>query len=403
MLVAALIPVIVGLAGLGLDSARLYQAHSRLQGAVDAAALAASLELPYDPDMDQGLVKQAATTYLQKNYDAAELDSVASGAQARSVKIVAHATVEMMLLDVVGIASKTVTATATAGFNNLELVFVIDNSGSMKGSPINEANAAAESLVDLIIPEGKESQVKVGLVPFRGKVHVGADVDGLDAGCRNADGTYNWDLLDEYEGEEYRYPRGSRLNVSSGTCSSIPEITPLTSDRDAVVDAIYNQTATGTASGTVISEGLKWARYVLSPDAPYTQASSDDDMRKIIILLTDGDTEDGNCGGSYSVSYTPNVYWTNAYYGMGDMDSHCEDDGALNQAMLDEAQLAKDAGIEIFCVRYGSSDSTDVALMKSIASSDEGTDNHYFDAPSAYDLEDIFKKIGRHLGWRLLH
>ncbi len=400
---AVLIPAVIGLAGLGLDSAQLYHAHSRLQSAVDAAALAASLELPYDPDMDQGIVNQAAETYLAKNYDSAVLDSVAAGAQARSVKIEAHAEVPMMLLDVVGIASSTVKASATAGFNNLELVFVIDNSGSMRGSPITQANAAAESLVDLIIPEGKECMVKAGLVPFRGKVRLSSGVDGLEAGCRNADGTYNWDLLEEYEKPEYRYPTDSRLRVSTGTCSSIPEVMPLTSDRDAVVAAINSQDASGTASGTVISEGLKWGRHVLTPEEPFSQGSDSDDMRKVMILLTDGDTEDGRCGGTHTVSYTPNVYWTNAYYGMLDMESHCENGGVLNQAMLDEAQLAKDAGIEIFCVRYGDSDYVDVDLMKRIASSSTGTTDHYFDAPSAYDLDDIFKKIGRQLGWRLLH
>jgi hypothetical protein len=125
-------------------------------------------------------------------------------------------------------------------------------------------------------------------------------------------------------------------------------------------------------------------------------------MRKIIILLTDGDTEDGTCGGNYEVNYTPNNYWTNAYYGMGDMDSHCEDGGALNQAVLDEARIAKDAGIEIFAIRYGQSDRTDVELMKQAASSKAGTDDHYFDAPSAYDIDDVFKLIGKQLGWRLM-
>jgi len=403
VLVAVALPALLGLAGLGVDSALLYQSHGRLQSAVDSAALAGSLELPYDPDMDKGLVQTAAETYLEKNYPGATLKTLGSGTEARSVTVVGEATVDLLLLDALGITDPVITAKATAGFNNLEIVFVIDNSGSMKGSPITETNSAAVNLVNLIMPSGMETSVKVGLVPFRGKVHIPAGVDGLDDGCRNADGSYNWDLLDEYKDAEYRYPVGSRLNVSSGTCSSIPLTHALTSDRDTIVAAIEEQDASGTASGTVISEGLKWGREVLTPEAPFTEGSDKDDMRKIIILLTDGDTEDGSCGGNYDVSYTPNVYWTNAYYGMLDMDSHCENGGALNQAMLDEAQAAKDAGIEIFTVRYGTSDSVDVDLMKQVASSKTGTDDHYYDAPSAYDIDDIFKQIGRQLGWRLLN
>jgi len=401
--VAAAIPALVGITGLGLDSALLYQAHGRLQSAVDSAALAGSLELPYDPDMTKGIVRAAAEEYLQKNYPEATLKSLGSGTEARSVTVEGEAVVDLLLLDAVGLSDTVITAKATAGFNNLEIVFVIDNSGSMKGAPIAATNEASVNLVNLIMPKGMESSVQVGLVPFRGKVRLPADVDGLPAGCRNADGTFNWDLDEEYYKLEYRTPVGDRLRVSSGTCSGIPETHALTHDRDAIVTAIEEQDALGSASGTVISEGLKWGRHVLTPEAPFSEGSDKNDMRKIIILLTDGDTEDGMCGGNYDVSYTPNAYWTNAYYGMLDMESHCDNGGVLNQDMLTEAQAAKDAGIEIFTVRYGSSDSTDVELMKLVASSKAGTDDHYYDAPSPYDIDDIFKKIGRQLGWRLLN
>jgi len=402
-LMAVLLPVILGIMGLGLDSGMLYLSHSRLQAAVDAAALAGSLQLPYDPAMDKGLVRAAVDEYMHANFPQAMVQSVLPGAEERSVTVNAEATVGTIFMGALGIGSSTVRAQASAGYNNLEVVFVIDNSGSMKGSPINETNAAATRLVDLIMPEGMATSVKIGLVPFRGKVRIPADVDGLPSGCRNADGSLNEDgLLDEYKKPEYRYPYNDRLRVTPYSCSSIPLTQGLTADRATITQAIGRQDARGDSSGTVISEGLKWARHVLTPEAPFTEGSSAKDMRKVIILLTDGDTEDGNCGGNYSVYYRPNNYWTNAYYGMMDMDSHCEDGGVLNNAMLSEAALAKDAGIEIFAIRYGSSDAVDRNLMRAVASSKEGTDDHYFDAPSPYDIDDVFKLIGRQLGWRLL-
>ncbi len=399
---AVAIPVAVGLVGLGIDSARLYQAHSRLQSATDAAALAGSLQLPYDPDLSKGLVRAAAVDYLERNMPEAELTGVAPGTEVRSVRVTARTEVDVLLLSVLGAGSKVLTASAAAGFNNLEVVFVVDNSGSMKGSPIAETNQAASELVNLMLPEGSHAAIKVGLVPFRGKVHIPGGVDGLDDGCRNADGSWNWDLNEEYTKAEYRYPSYYSLRVTPGTCESIPRTHALTDDREEILTAIATQDALGSASGTVISEGLKWGRHVLTPEAPFTEGSAEDEMRKIMILLTDGDTEDGSCGGAYSIWYTPNQYWTNAYYGMLDRDSHCEDGGALNSAMLAEARRAKDAGIEIFCIRFGSSDGVDVALMQAVASSKPGTNDHYFDAPSAYDIGDVFKLIGRQLGWRLL-
>lgn len=403
MLIAVLLPVVLGLVGLGIDSGMLYLAHNRLQAAADAAALAGSLQLPYDPQLDKGLVRSAVDQYMTTNYPEASVTAITQGTEERSVTVKASATVATIFMNALGIGSSTVSAQATAGYNKLEVVFVIDNSGSMKGSPIQQTNNAASQLVELIMPAGMVTSVKVGLVPFRGKVHIPAGVDGLPDGCRNADGSLNpaW-LHDEYFKTSYRYPSGSSLNVPKNTCSSIPRVQGLTQDRETILAAIGKQNGLGDASGTVISEGMKWGRQVLTPEAPYTEGSSAKDIRKVMIVLTDGDTEDGKCGGSFSLNYTPNAYWTNAYYGMFDMTSHCENGGKLNAAMLAEAQKAKDAGIEIFSIRFGDSDSVDVSLMKSIASSKAGTTDHYYDAPSAYDIEDVFKKIGRQLGWRLL-
>jgi Flp pilus assembly protein TadG len=402
IVLAVLLPVLLGMAGLAVDAGNLYLAHSRLQNAVDSGALAGSLELPYDPEVNNGRVTAAATAMVQDNYAGAVMDSVSSGTEVRSVIVAAHADVPLTLMRVLGLSSGRVEAKAAAGFNNLEVVLVIDNTGSMKGTPITQANLAAENLVNLLIPDGAMAAIKVGLVPFRGMIRVGNNEDGLAQGCRNADGSINAGLRSEYLAAKYRYPVGSPLRVDSDTCPTIPPILPLSDDKDSIVTAIESQNALGSGSGTAIGEGIKWAREVLSPAAPFTQGSADSDMRKIIILLTDGDTEDGTCGGSFAITYTPNNYWTNAYYGMLDMSTHCNNGGGMNQALLDQAAAAKAEGVEIFTIRYGDSDTTDVSLMKAAASSKAGTDDHYFNAPSPYDLDNIFRLIGRQLGWRLL-
>jgi Mg-chelatase subunit ChlD len=234
-------------------------------------------------------------------------------------------------------------------------------------------------------------------------VRVGDGVDGIPAGCRNADGSLNeTGLHEDFMSMYYSLSSRYRSYIALDTCSNIPQVLALSQDKMEITQAIDSQTATGSASGTIISEGIKWGRNVLTPESPYTEAGDKEEFRKIMIVLTDGDTEDGECGGSYRATYRPNSYWTNAYYRMGRDDAHCENGGVLNTEMLAEAQLAKAAGIEIFTIRFGSSDSVDVDLMKQIASSKDGTNDHYFDAPSAYDIPDVFKQIGKHLGWRLL-
>lgn len=392
----------IGMAGIAIDMGNMYMTHTRLQAAVDAGALAGSLELPYDPDLSKGIVEQAVNDMVATNMDEAVVTSVAAGTEVRSVEVTAQAEVSVLLMGVLGLSDGIVQASASAGFNKLEIVFVIDNSGSMKGTPINMVKEASIALTDLLIPDNATPDTKVGLVAFRGKVRIGEGQDQFDPGCYNVDGSKNEGIHDDFMDDYWRLSSYYRSRITMDTCSDLPEALPLSQDKDHIIASINTQTATGAWSGTVIPEGIKWARHILTPEAPYIQGGDKEDFRKIMIVLTDGDTEDGECGGSYRASYRPNNYWTNAYFGMGRDDAHCENGGVLNADMLAEAQLAKDAGIEIFAIRFGSSDTVDRDLMKEIASSKPDTDDHYFDAPSVYDIDDVFKQIGKQLGWRLL-
>ncbi len=399
-----MLPLLVAFVGLGVDLGMLYKAKTRLQASVDAGALAGSLQLPYDPDLDKGLVETAVNDMVQTNYPGAVVESITPGTEIRSVNVTAKAEVNTLLLSVLGADSNWVQAKASAGFNKLEVVFVIDNSGSMKGTPISMVRQAASNLVDLIIPDGTSPSTKVGLVPFKGLVRVGADAgDGQPAGGRNWDGTLNQGLHEDFMDEYWALPYYYRNMVTLDTTNGVPVTQALTTDKSTILESINRMDALGAWSGTIIPMGLKWGRHVLTQEAPYTQAGDPKEYRKIMILLTDGDNEDGGCGGPYAQSYAPNNYWTNSYYAMHVTDAHCEDSGQLNADMLEQAQLAKDADIEIFTIRFGTSDTVDKQLMKTVASSKPGTDDHYFDAPSVYDIDDIFKQIGRQLGWRLLN
>jgi len=396
------LPILLGITGLAIDMGNMYMTHTRLQAAVDAGALAGSLELPYDPDLSKGIVRQAVDDMVALNMESATVESVQAGTEVRSVIVTGRAEVDVLLMSIFGLSDSFVEAQAIAGFNKLEVVFVVDNSGSMKGTPITMVKEASVALTDLLIPDGTDPDTKVGMVAFRGKVRIGEGVEGFEAGCHNADGTLNEGIHEDFMDDYLRLSSYYRNKISMDTCSDLPEALPLSKNKSQIISSINSQTATGAWSGTVIPEGIKWARHILTPEAPYTQGGDKEDYRKIMIVLTDGDTEDGECGGSYRAYYRPNNYWTNAYFGSGREDAHCEDGGVLNTDMLNEAQAAKDEGIEIFAIRFGNSDNTDISLMKQIASSKPGTDDHYFNAPSVYDIPEVFKKIGKQLGWRLL-
>ncbi|MHC1789946.1 pilus assembly protein TadG-related protein [Solidesulfovibrio sp.] len=443
VLIAASLIGVMAAAGVAVDLGRVYVAHNRLQNAVDASALAGSLQLPDDPDVDNGKVEKAATDNLLANDPDAANIVVESGGATRSVCVTANAAVEMTISKVIGLEDTTVSAEACAGYNDIELVMVLDATGSMKGTPIANVREAATNLVNLIMPASSDTETrsKIGLVPFQGKVRIDGNdpvaaaqnPDGVGAGCRNADGTLNnGKLRVEYSRTTtksnifYGYTLSGVSTSTDKTCAGMSPIRALSSDKDDILDNISALNAGAVTSGTLISEGIKWGRKVLSPEAPYVEGSTDKKIRKIMIVLTDGDTEDGRCGGSYaSASKTVNTYWTNAYFGQGltpDTSGapyatlgtaaltlaqipDCKDSGLLNQYVLNEATLAKNDlnyPVEIFSIRFGSSDSTDKSLMKQIASSKAGTDDHFYDAPSESDIKDMFKKIGQQLGQRLM-
>ncbi len=422
ILIAVLLPVIIGFAGIGVDTGMLYLAHSRLQTAVDAAAMAGSLQLPYDLEVEEGgRVDQAVREYLDVNYPEAKLVSITPGTEERSVVIKGKVSYIPFFMGFLGAGESLLTAEASAGYNNLEVVFVIDNSRSMQANAIAPTRKAIASFVELLMPEGMDTSVKLGLVPFHGMVRLPAGVDGLPAGCRNVDGTYNNGMIPmdysregDIEGIDIVGNGFHRLEEYLGIdyCVGVTPVQPLTDKRTEILDANDKQLAEGQ-SGTVIPEGIKWARHLLSPEPPFTEASAGKDMRKVMILLSDGSNmtpcakviakKDGKpskvkkcpkCGG-----FMYGKAWANAYFGALDIDSLCT---RANADMIAEAQRAKDAGIEVFVIRFGWSLGHEKELLKQLASSKPGTEDHYYDAPKPAQLEEAFRLIGRQLGWRLL-
>ena len=392
------LPVFFAFVGFAIDFSRLWAAQARLQAAVDAAALAGSLKLAGDQDVSNGNVRDAATNYMTINYPEATVVSVLPGTNERSACVTARVQLATTFMKLSRINSGTVAAVACAGFQDLEVALVIDNSGSMHGSPITNVKTAASDLVDLLIPDGKTPRVKFALVPFRGKVRVGGGEDGYPPGCRNANGT----------------PNNSNVSGPDNSCKDValPETQELTSDKKKIKDAIAKMNAGNTAdcaSGTIDAEGLHWGREVLTPAAPFNEGAPKGQTRKVIIFLGDGDNEDGTCGGTFG-SCDPRTdtsceYRRNAYFQQSPAVTNCNcgNGGCLDTATLTQANTAKTTdGIEIFVIRYGTSDAYDISLLQQVASPGHGNLVYYFDAPTDADIPDMFDKIGRQLAYRLI-
>jgi hypothetical protein len=431
-LMALILVALVAVVGLAVDVGLIYAARAELVRAVDAAALAAVADLP-----DTNLAASSAEDYVAANEPTAQVEAV-SFPQLGQVRVEASKRVKLFFLPIIpGISAKLeearffrVHAHAVAGAGisvPMDVVLVMDDTGTMRsgcnsgqtnsGCPIKGARDGANALLDILGVSDTNPTVRVGVVPFRG--------------C--------------FSNSSNRYNPVSGESAERG-CVIPAEILNLTNDRTALQNVIASLRADGGYPGTNICLGL-W-----EGNQRLFGVNSRPNARKVIVILTDGDNRysDGsqsssrgnnpNPGGAAAPPvYVPNQ-WPNAgstplhacrvtgpaqnssNYGP-DYDSRIND---LDTRTLAQATLMKAAGVEIFVIGYGvvgapsndlclpnqvgtggnrqngTTDSQDRNLAKCVASSEAGTNDHYFEAPTPEEIPDMFTQVATVVATRLI-
>jgi len=174
----ALIPLI-GAGGAAIDYSRAFVVQKRLGQALDAAALAMASSSLTDPQE----IKDLGQTYFDANYPAQEIG--APGAIQVTINgstIDASATAQLptSLMGVIGLDHLDVTADTqvTKEQTAMEVVLVLDNTGSMGGSKLADLKDASNLLVDTLFGgETSHPLLKMGLVPFSASVNVGSQYE----------------------------------------------------------------------------------------------------------------------------------------------------------------------------------------------------------------------------------
>ena len=291
LLFAALLVPIVAFAGMAVDFARTFKIRTTMQIAAGAASLAAGT---VSATSTAQRVQIAESVFLanaklsQFGLQATTSVTVAPG----SVQVTANVSVPtafMKLVSIDEVGVRVESGVATAG-KTLELAMMLDITGSMSGQKIADMKWAAKDFIDIVTPNGGgNSPTKIAFVPFADRVNAGefaSAVTGLSP-TRTTTSGRGWrrrattDYLipcvterqsyDRYTDEapangSYigRYNPGSstsRPYNSSGSCY-IPEIKPLSNDRDMLRDHIDTFTANGATAGHI---GTATAWYMLSP------------------------------------------------------------------------------------------------------------------------------------------
>jgi Flp pilus assembly protein TadG len=304
MLALSAVPMFLA-AGASIDYARYYAGETKLQAALDSAALAAAAARG-STNSERVAAAEAA---FKENLREGELAVAESDFQIKDGTV--HAAADMKLptsfmavggIDVMQLSA--VTEIAIPDDKNAEIALVLDYSGSMEDriaggvKYIAMKNAAKKLITDL--EEANPSKVKFGLVPFSHHVYVtlpkayvlGQTGSGNWTGCTQ-DRPYPANLSDDTptasNNTKWGQPQAPE-HASSG-CSGYAahnlRVTPLTDDFAGLKSQLDSMTP---YAWTHIALGVEFGFHLLSDNPPFTTGVSyaDKKTEKVMIVLTDG-------------------------------------------------------------------------------------------------------------------
>ncbi len=429
--------VLFGAAGMAIDMSRAQVAQARLSNALDAAGLAAGSVA------NSGDINATANKYFIANFPAGHM-----GAVLNPLVITPNADNSVLTLDInghvnttfmrlFGIETMNIQAHSeiTRANQGMELVMVLDNTGSMAGADLVALKDAANTLVNILYGDETEAEnLWIGLVPFSQAVNIGTSRASWTsnasmpspgwgttswAGCvdaREASGRditddppsvalfpkYYWTCHTSYNawygtnssrnncgtGSGLQYKSG--LGASLGPNKSCPQpLTSMTKFKAPILAGIDSMTAVGN---THIVTGAAWGWRILSPRwrGLWGGEMDDDDlpldynqplMNKVMILMTDGEnTIDNSNRGAY-------WYLSNGKLGTTNQTNAVTQ---LNTRLTQVCTEAKDNGIIVYTIAFGNPGATIETLLQGCASKPE----YFFDSGNAAELQSAFTQIG---------
>ena len=443
----ALVPILSA-AGASVDLSRAYLVKQRLSAALDAAGLAVGRS----SETDKSKLEKIMKDYFNANYSAEKTGVAATPIltiKDGEVTISIEAKIDTAILQFAGIDEITVAESTTIvkESTGLEVVLVLDNTGSMRGSRLRDLKSAANKFVDIVF--GKETEpelLKVGIVPFSTNVNIGTNKQFArnfttqtpdDDAYRDKSGNFGewegcvearrepFDTTDDTVGrggkwKRYFYPDTSELfkdlvisgfkifdfteninnynnrsrsqerNTGPNKACAV-ELLPLTNKKRLVLNKITQMVANGF---THINLGAVWGWRVLSPTPPFTGgvAYNDEEFNKAIVIMTDGSNAIQGFSGIFKRG-SPH------YGGYGPFsDNQLGIDRTvfarqiLDRRLLTVCKNMKDKKILVYTITFGFISQGVKNTMRNCA--DEG---RFFESPSGSALENAFRSIGTEL------
>lgn len=422
--------VLGGSLALGLDYARALAVRTKLQAAVDAAALAAN---PNNGDSQSDIdnrVNQNFTYNMQQQKFGAVAVTVVSKPITDGIRVTANADVPTTFGRLLGVNKLQlfVAAEAISAKVAYEIALVLDNTHSMSGSKLADLKTASKSLIDQVVTASTAGSVKFALVPFSNYVNVGVGNrsaawmsvpvdytqngthcytttdwpgcpvtttsgtcynDGVPFACTSSTCTtpgppqqvcspFSWNH--QWNGCAGSRKPGPDLTVAASFGSPIPGVldvgcpsvlSRLTTDGDLIKTRLDGMIAQGD---TYIASGLMWGWRALSANQPFADGAAPNAFpptRKVLKLMTDGENTKSQ-----------------------DDVTHEGNDGATaDAAMAKLCSNIKAENIEVYSIAFAVTNVSAKTALTACATSGL----HFFDAADGSALAKAFSQISASL------
>ena len=391
------VTLLLAMAGGGVDYARWLSAKSKTLNAMDASVLAAGriLQLPGKSDSD---AVAAATKYYSKNKaNNLAVDNTSFSVSGNEITGTTNSTVDTPFLNVIGIGNLPVKLTAKAVLaadanagSHVEVSLMLDTTGSMGGSKMDDLKAAAKDLVDIVVWDDQSNYTsRIALAPFSRYVNVGTTYFNAITGT-TATGSADQRTCVKERSTTDRYTdaapgSGNYFNYYTGsnTCQPTSTIMPLSSNKVTLKSHIDAMPTTGMTAGHL---GTAWAWYLVSPNWSSVWPTGSSPHSYSLMTQSSDPNSSAQPGDE---GFKPKLYKIAVLMTDGSYNKQYSGDSSTTQARSICTEI-KATGVTVYTVGFqiGVGSEPDVTMQQCATSS-----SHYYNASSGEALKQAFRDI----------
>ncbi|MDJ0943176.1 MAG: pilus assembly protein [Kiloniellales bacterium] len=400
-LLAFALVTLTAAAGLAFDGGRGYLMKAKLSQAVDAAALAGGRSVQTGGKSDhEAQIRKYFRANLGDGFLGAEVGDpdIRVSSDGELIEVSAVASLPTTLMSVLGVRDLQVSARSVVSrsVKGLEIVMVLDNSGSMKGGKLSDLKSATRTLLDSLYGgEDVVEDLHVSLVPFTARSNLsGQEAALLAEASGEADDDDDDDVavashlcfdlragqpkFDDTPPDEAPFvpyagafdPATDPVGYKDKICPQAA-LLPLAESKARVAATVESMEAKGC---TRFDVGTAWGWRAISPLWRGTWRGVDSALpvdyrapkiQKAVVIMTDGANTPEDCAK--------------------DADSKA----ASESAFAATCQAMKDQGVVIYTITFKLKDDKTNALFEGCASSPD----RYFRSPDGEVLETAFATI----------